>query len=517
MSFAQRAKQSGGGGGGNNDDYYEDPFSTAHYADVTDMPELARLQRKQASEEPVMHSAPLSEWPEAYRAALYKQYEAIGDAIAKNRIWTPANKADRDELERLERMRAPAVGSAGIGLLKMRRSTYDKKDSLTMDSTNIKNIFDEAEAEEATHKHTRELTFIVDVRFVRQRADLLFKPFEEMAESRDAHWPYMCLSITQRSAISRRSSHASFLSCEASLRSPSTPPMTLGAMIARIEAKHGLVTHAVLFRHDAMLELVVRLDLDGFYFGVISLALCKPASRGGGGNGATFFGDQLREQSASGRELRRITINELRASIDGVAETDAVPVPTIGPDAAKVLIEQLVAAKAGVTTLSEHDQVYYDFLGGNEADGVPSKRRMNATEAIAFNGTAPDSPDARLLARCTSLAVYEPLHSKTLQAAVVSAKYGYIVTCQCLMHRRDLRRFKKTYCAASRAPELTALPTLDRKHMPPTYDSDNDTSDRHEQGAVSSSSASTTVQSAESRERELVERNYTASKKRPHK
>jgi hypothetical protein len=415
---------------------YTDPFDTSHYR-PSDDPDLLKLQQDQEAEDAEIRpfAAGITTWQPYQRVALYNNIATLAE-VMDSRAIRPSNPVALAELRKLEAERARSAGVADVTLIRVKNldeTQYSRSGPLAW--SDVQSAM--RHVERSAHTHILNLSLLVDVRYLRSQPELLFVPFPEIVTAVNPHKPYLCLTAELRQRMTQISAHDAFLRLAARrLRG-----VTLKALLADAEATHGLRLHAVLFRYDSTIEIAFQMDRDDRFFALLTLG-------------------------AHGNELRDKVASEIRAALAVDASTDQA---TIGAEAAQVSVAQQVAARFRGTDLDVYEAAYYDFIGvASEADELRKiGRELDATERDAIFGRAPKEEQAQLLRCCTSMIVFSPALSATLQSTVVSAGFGYFVACQCTMPKREVERYARAYETAASLECLKDLQTLDAAHMPP--------------------------------------------------
>lgn len=463
--------------------------------------DIAYLDGKIASENLKPATAPLYKWTSRQRQSLYSMVGSIAQTI-ENRIIRPADPSVVAELRRAEAAAHSSVSASTVSLYKTRSANprYGTSGPLGWSDTK-KVVFASgagADTDEPKHTHTTQLTLPLDIRFVRGQPALLYEPFDEAMFNTNPHFPYLCISNTTRSAITALNAHSALVQFADSFRE-SRQILPLGDLLKLAANDCGLTLHGVLFRHDNSIELMYSLDLDGRYFGILSLRLSTLQQVG-------VYRRQSNQRHEAGREVRERTLRELRAAVVPLDEPS-----TIGAAGSKHRVEQMVAAvasKAGAVDTSDAFE-FFDF----STLGVPPKVETatmgvpGAKQPAPLTGLAPDSKDSRLLARCLTLIVFDPRRSPTLNAAPVQFAYHYFVSCQCGLKRKELRAVKRLYGTAARI----ATSDLAIDHLLPRFDSDDELNGRR---SMASSSTSVLMDSHEMAQQRFEDR-YRSKRTKP--
>jgi hypothetical protein len=415
---------------------YADPFDTRHYR-PSDDPEVEKLQREQEAHDSELRpfAAGLSTWQPYQRLALYNNVATLAEVMDARAI-RPANPAALAELRKLEAERARTAGVADVTLIRVKNldeTQYSRSGPLAW--SDVQSTM--RHLQRSAHTHILNLTLLTDVRYLRAQPELLFVPFPEIVNAANPHKPYLCLTAELRQRVTQISAHEAFLR----LAARRLHNISLQALIAEAETAHGLRLHAVLFRYDSTIELAFQLDRDDRFFALLTLG-------------------------AHGNELRDKVAAEIRAALSVDTSQDRA---TIGAEAVQVSAAQQVAARFKGTDLDVYEAAYYDFIGvASEADELKKiGRELDATERDAVFGHVPKEEQAKLMRCCTSMIVFTPALSKTLQSVAVSAGFGYFVACQCTLPAREVERYARAYETAASLECIRDLQTLDAAHMPP--------------------------------------------------
>jgi len=445
--------------------------------------EIDRLDKEVALDEPVPMTAPMYKWTPRQRQSYY---DFVGSTaqIMQSRIIRPNDPAVVDELRRREAEQHNKTSATSVSLYKTKSANrnYARSGPLNWND-NTKVSFSDASAagEVEKHTHTLYLTLPLDIRFLRGASHLLYEPFEEAMFLSNPHLPYLCLTFSTRRLVTQLNTHAAAVQFANRLRE-TRQSMQLGALLRMAKYNYGMSLHAVLFRHDSTIEVMFSLDIDCRWFAIFSFALPVPPV---GAQRAR----QLHEQSVVGRRIRQQTLRELSTNATVTEDTPA----TLGPEAATYRVQQIVssiAAKAGA--IEESAQIeFYNFVAPSETPSI---------------GAAPDSRDSRLLARCTSLIVYDLKRALSLQNTSVQFAYHYFVPCQCALVRNDLCVYKRAYGVAARSPRDQFV-TIDANQRLPHFDSDDEAD-------FVPTATSTTIKTSDERTAEERAQRYTTKRAR---
>jgi hypothetical protein len=430
-----------------------DPFDTSHYRPADD-PILRRAEIKHETKDADLRpfAAPLSQWSEAQKRALYDNVSVIGQ-VMQDRAIRPPNPAILADLRRIEAERARTAGVADVTLVRLphvNEKMYVKNGPLAWSDVQpgMRHV------ERSGHSHIENLALLVDVRYLREAPELLYLPFEELSQSTSPHVPYLCLTQQLRKKVEQVSAHESFLRFVAQ-RHRGIP---LKKLIAIALDDFGMRLHAVVFRYDGTIQLALALDREGHFFGMVTLGR-RP------------------------NDVRDAVAKDMRARLSVDTSKDA---STIGIEALKVSIAQQVASRSGGVALDMYESAYFDFIGVKSEKTVLDAigRQLDETEKLAILGRPPRDDQAVLLRCCASMVVFSPHMSPTLQELVVDSGFGYFVACQCQMPKREVRRYARAYARAARLPTLAELPTLDADHMPPAIDVPDEKTDKKRKNDV---------------------------------
>jgi hypothetical protein len=430
-----------------------DPFDTRHYR-PSDDPALRRAEIKHEEKDADLRpfAAPLSQWSESQKRALYENVSIIGE-VMQDRAIRPTNPAIVADLRRIEAERARTAGVADITLVrvpKLDEKLYVKSGPMAWSDVQpgMRHI------ERSDHSHIANLALLVDLRYLRSEPELLYLPFDEMNRAISPHAPYLCLTEQLRKQVEQLSAHESFLR----FVSQRYRGISLQKLIATALDDYGLRLHAVVFRYDGTIQLALALDREAHFFGMVTLG-------------------------RRSNDVRDAVASDMRARLSIDTSKEA---PTIGLEALKVSVAQQVASRSGGVALDMYESAYFDFIGVKSEKVVLDAigRQLDETEKLAIFGKPPRDDQAALLRCCTSLIVFQPHMSPTLQELVVDAGFGYFVACQCVMPKREVRRYARAYATAARLPMLADLPTLDAAHMPPMITVEDEKTDKKRKGGV---------------------------------